>query len=138
LTDADNSKPDSSRPDSAPFIAALEDSGRPFVLADSLGTVVRVNDDFRQIYGWLDQEIVGEPIGKILPEPFRMAHQSGLSRFQTTEQSTILAHSLRLNRLCADGRILVSEHFIVAEKRAEGWIFAATLAPLSGGTPVDA
>jgi PAS domain S-box-containing protein len=108
------------------------------VLADSLGTVVRVNEEFRQIYGWLDQEIVGEPIGKILPESFRMAHQFGFSRFQATEQSTILAHPLRLNTLCADGRSLVSEHFIVAEKRAEGWIFAATLTPLPEGTPVDA
>ena len=127
-----------SRADSTPSIAALEGSGRPFVLADSLGTVVRVNEEFRQIYGWLDQEIVGEPIGKILPESFRMAHQFGFSRFQATEQSTILAHPLRLNTLCADGRSLVSEHFIVAEKRAEGWIFAATLTPLPEGTPVDA
>jgi hypothetical protein len=100
--------------------------------------VVRVNEAFRQTYGWLDQEIVDEPIGKILPESFRMAHQFGFSRFQATEQSTILAHPLRLNTLCADGRSLVSEHFIVAEKRPEGWIFAATLTPLPEGTPVDA
>ena len=124
--------------DSAPSIAALEASGRPFVLADSLGTVVRVNEVFCQTYGWPDVEILGEPIGKILPESFRMAHQFGFSRFQATEQSTILAHPLRLNTLCADGRSLVSEHFIVAEKRPEGWIFAATLTPLPEGTPVDA
>ncbi|QVL54409.1 MAG: PAS domain S-box protein [Cyanobium sp. M30B3] len=124
--------------DSAPSIAALEASGLPFVLADSLGTVVRVNHTFRQTYGWLDEEIVGEPIGKILPESFRMAHQFGFSRFQATEQSTILAHPLRLNTLCADGRSLISEHFIVAEKQPEGWIFAATLTPLPEGTPVDA
>ena len=100
--------------------------------------MVRVNEAFRQTYGWLDVEIVGEPIGKILPESFRTAHQFGFSRFQATEQSTILAHPLRLNTLCADGRSLVSEHFIVAEKRPEGWIFAATLTPLPEGTPVDA
>lgn len=124
--------------DSAPSIAVLEASGRPFVLADSLGTVVRVNEAFRQTYGWPDEEILGEPIGKILPESFRMAHQFGFSRFQATEQSTILANPLRLNTLCADGRSLVSEHFIVAEKRPEGWIFAARLTPLPEGTPVDA
>lgn len=124
--------------DSAPSIATLESTGRPFVLADSLGTVIRVNEAFRQTYGWNDQEIIGEPIGKILPESFRMAHQFGFSRFQATEQSTILAHPLRLNTLCADGRSLVSEHFIVAEKHRDGWIFAATLTPLPEGTPVDA
>lgn len=53
--------------DSAPSIAALEATQRPFVLADSLGNVVRVNDALRATYGWLDDQIVGEPIGKILP-----------------------------------------------------------------------
>jgi len=122
----------------APSIASLEASDRPFVLADSLGNVVRVNEAFRQTYGWLDEQIVGEPIGKILPESFRMAHQFGFSRFQATEVSSILAHPLRLNTLCADGCSVVSEHFIVAEKQSEGWIFGATLTPLPDGTPVDA
>lgn len=124
--------------DSSPSIAALEATERPFVLADSLGNVLQVNEAFRQTYGWRDEQIVGEPIGTILPESFRMAHQFGFSRFQATEQSTILAHPLRLNTLCADGSSLVSEHFIVAEKHSEGWIFGATLTPLPEGTPVDA
>jgi PAS domain S-box-containing protein len=124
--------------DSAPSIAALEATDLPFVLADSLGKVVRVNEAFRCTYGWLDDQIVGEPIGKILPESFRMAHQFGFSRFQATEQSTILAHPLRLNTLCANGRSLVSEHFIVAEKHPHGWVFGATLTPLPEDTPVDA
>jgi PAS domain S-box-containing protein len=122
----------------APSIAALEAGDRPFVLADSLGNVVRVNEAFRHTYGWLDEQVVGQPIGMILPESFRMAHQFGFSRFQATEISTILAHPLRLNTLCADGRSLVSEHFIVAEKQATGWVFGATLTPLPEGTPVDA
>jgi PAS domain S-box-containing protein len=122
----------------APSIASLEASDRPFVLADSLGNVVRVNEAFRQTYGWLDEQIVGEPIGTILPESFRMAHQFGFSRFQATELSSILAHPLRLNTLCADGSSVVSEHFIVAEKQPEGWVFGATLTPLPDGTPVDA
>jgi PAS domain S-box-containing protein len=123
---------------SAPSIADLEASDRPFVLADSLGNVVRVNEAFRHTYGWQDEQVVGQPIGMILPESFRMAHQFGFSRFQATELSTILAHPLRLNTLCADGRSLVSEHFIVAEKQEQGWIFGATLTPLPDGTPVDA
>ncbi len=123
---------------SAPSIAALEASERPFVLADSLGNVVRVNEAFRLTYGWQDEQVVGQPIGMILPESFRMAHQFGFSRFQATEISTILAHPLRLNTMCADGQSLVSEHFIVAEKQEQGWVFGATLTPLPEGTPVDA
>jgi len=123
---------------SPPSIASLEAGDRPFVLANSLGTVVRVNGAFCRTYGWSEEQVVGRPIGMILPESFRMAHQFGFSRFQTTEVSTILAHPLRLNTLCADGQALVSEHFIVAEKWSGEWMFAATLTPLPEGTPVDA
>jgi PAS domain-containing protein len=123
---------------STPSIAALEASDLPFVLADSLGNVVRVNAAFRNTYGWQDEQVLGQPIGMILPESFRMAHQFGFSRFQATEISTILAHPLLLNTLCADGKSMVSEHFIVAEKRDQGWVFGATLTPVPEGTPVDA
>jgi PAS domain S-box-containing protein len=122
----------------APTIAELEVGQRPFVLADSLGKVIRVNGPFCRTYGWREEQLVGQPIGMILPESFRMAHQFGFSRFQATEVSTILAHPLRLHTLCADGQSLVSEHFIVAEKRATGWVFGATLTPLPEGTPTDA
>ena len=121
-----------------PSIAELEASDRPFVLADALGNVLRFNRPFAEVYGWSEAQLVGEPLGLILPDAFRMSHQFGFSRFQATEQSTILAHPLRLKTLCADGRELVSEHFIVAEKGDAGWLFGATLTPLPDGTPADA
>lgn len=125
-------------PSKPPSIEELEASERPFVLADSLGNVLRFNQAFASVYGWSADRLIGEPLGLILPDAFRMAHQFGFSRFQATEQSTILAHPLRLKTLCADGRELVSEHLIVAEKVEEGWVFGATLTPLPDGTPPDA
>lgn len=124
-------------PGDPPTIEELESSNLPLVLADSLGTVVRFNDAFAHVYGWTPEQLIGEPIGLILPDAFRMSHQFGFSRFQATEQSTILAHPLRLKTLCADGREIVSEHFIVAEKGEDGWRFGATLTPLPADTPTD-
>lgn len=124
-----------SRPATIEALTALEE---PFVLADALGNVVSVNEAFRRTYGWSNAQLVGQPLGMILPESFRMSHQLGFSRYQATEQSTILAHPLRLSTRCADGRDIVSEHFIVGEKREQGWVFGATLIPLPDGTPTDA
>jgi len=120
-----------------PSLDSLAAGDRPFVLADDHGVVIDMNDAFRDFYGWDDAGLIGEPIGLILPEAFRMAHQLGFSRFTATEQSTILGHPLRLKTLCADGRVIVSEHFIVAEKRSEGWVFGATLTPLPEGSEPD-
>lgn len=119
-------------------IEVLQAGDRPFVLADSLGQVLAINAAFEQAYGWTSEQLLGRPLSLILPGAFQMSHQLGFSRFQATEESTILAHPLRLKTVCADGREVVSEHFIVGEKRADGWVFGATLTPLPEGTDTDA
>jgi PAS domain S-box-containing protein len=122
----------------APSIAELRVGERPFVLASAEGLVVEVNPPFEQAYGWTMAELVGRPLSLILPGSFQMAHQLGFSRFQASGISHILAHPLRLRTVCRDGRDVVSEHFIVAERDGDQWVFGATLTPLPEGTPVDA
>lgn len=121
-----------------PTIESLQNGDRPFVLADSLGQVVSINQAFQQTYGWTEDQLRGQSLSLILPGAFQMSHQLGFSRFQATEQSTILAHPLRLKTVCADGSELVSEHFILGEKTEAGWVFGATLTPLPDGTETDA
>ncbi|MFM7269460.1 MAG: PAS domain S-box protein, partial [Cyanobium sp.] len=94
------------------------------------GNVVAVNTAFEQVYGWAEQELIGQPVTLILPESFRMSHQLGFSRYQSTEKSEVLGHPLRLATVCRDGSQIISEHFIVAEKSEAGWLFGATLTPL--------
>ena len=121
-----------------PTIESLQNRDRPFVLADSLGQVVSINQAFQQTYGWTEDQLRGQSLSLILPGAFQMSHQLGFSRFQATEQSTILAHPLRLKTVCADGSEVVSEHFILGEKTEAGWVFGATLTPLPDGTETDA
>ena len=129
---------ESSAAKSVPSIAELSQGDRPFVLASAEGLVVEVNRAFEQAYGWSNDELVGRPLSLILPGSFQMAHQLGFSRFQASGISQILAHPLRLRTVCKDGSDVVSEHFIVAERDGEAWVFGATLTPLPEGTPVDA
>ena len=114
-------------------VAALrERHDLPFVRADSNGLVVEFNQRFEMIYGW-DTKLVGQTIGLILPQQFRELHHAGFASFKLTEKSEVVNHPLELATICADGSVIRSEHFIVAEKDdEEGWSFAATLRPLEG------
>lgn len=114
-------------------VAALrERDDLPFVRADSNGLVVEFNHRFQTIYGW-DDDLVGQTIGLILPQQFRELHHAGFARFKLTEASEVVNHPLELATICADGSVIRSEHFIVAEKdEHNGWSFAATLRPLEG------
>lgn len=115
---------------SAPSLEAMASSDRPFVLANSDGNILSMNQAFRRVYGWTEEQLVGTSLSQILPESFRMSHQLGFSRYLATEQSTILAHPLQLATICADGTSIVSEHFIVAQRTGDSWVFGATLTPL--------
>lgn len=120
-----------------PSIEALQAGEAPFVLADHQGNVLAVNAAFMSVYGWKEEELIGQPITLILPESFRMAHQLGFSRYQSTESSHVLGHPLRLATICRNGESIVSEHFIVAEKGSEGWRFGATLTPLADAASAE-
>ena len=105
----------------------------PFVRADANGSVLEINQRFRDIYGWTDDQLIGESLGLILPPSFRDSHHAGFARFKLTEVSKVLNHPLKLATYCSNGTAIDSEHFIVAEKQGDGsWSFAATLRPLSG------
>ena len=103
----------------------------PFVRADASGIVREINESFTSVYGWTEADIVGQSLGLILPPSFRDAHHAGFARFQMNQVSKVLNHPLKLATYCSDGHPIESEHFIVAEKSADGgWSFAATLRPL--------
>ena len=113
-------------------VALREQHDLPFVRADSNGLVVEFNKRFQEIYGW-DDAIVGQTIGLILPQEFRELHHAGFARFKMIETSQIVNHPLELATICANGSVVRSEHYIVAEKDDEDvWSFAATLRPLEG------
>ena len=111
-----------------------EQQDLPFVRADASGVVREINQRFREVYGWSDDQLLGQSLGLILPPSFRDSHHSGFARFKLTEESRVLNHPLKLATFCVDGKAIESEHYIVAEKHDDGaWSFAATLRPLPEG-----
>jgi PAS domain S-box-containing protein len=101
---------------------------------DASGVVREINQRFREVYGWSDDQLLGQSLGLILPPSFRDSHHSGFARFKLTEESRVLNHPLTLATFCIDGTAIESEHYIVAEKHDNGtWSFAATLRPLTEG-----
>lgn len=120
-----------------PSIQELSQGAVPFVLADDRGLVIAINPAFEQAYGWPEHELIGQPITLILPESFRLSHQLGFSRYQSTQRSEILGHPLRLATICRDGSERISDHFIVAERSEDGWRFGATLTPLTPDSDSD-
>ncbi len=99
----------------------------PAIGIDELGFVTSMNGSFERAYGWTRADVIGKPVTLIIPPHMRDAHRIGFSRFIETGKPSLLGRALPLPICCRDGRILAAEHFILAEKGADGWRFAATI-----------
>jgi PAS domain S-box-containing protein len=117
-------------PSPHPTIEDLKSGNLAVIVADHEGNVVDGNAHFEEIFGWTVAELVGKPLTIILPPFFQDSHNLGFARFSATGQSKVLNHPLNLKAVTKDNREIESEHFIIAEKQGEQWLFAATLRPL--------
>jgi hypothetical protein len=87
-----------------------------------------VNPFFEKTFGWSAKELVGKPVGMIMPAHMRNAHSVGFARFLTTETSVLLGKPLPLSVLFKNGRVEMADHYILGEKMADGrWQFAAII-----------
>jgi len=105
-------------------------SDMPVIVADQEGFIRYINPTFTTYLGWQEEDVIGEPLTKVLPGSFRDAHNLAFSRFQATEQATVLNHPLQLKTVTKDQGEIVTEHFNIAEKLDNQWFFAAILRPL--------
>ncbi len=103
----------------------------PVVIANSQGLITYINDCFEKVLEWSGEDVIGELITIILPSSFRDSHNLAFSRFQASEKATVLNHPLELMTITKSQQEIMTEHYIIAEKVGDDWLFGAMLTPLA-------
>ena len=103
----------------------------PFVRADAEGMVVEINQRFREVYGWSDEQLIGQSLGLILPQFSRLAPRR-LCSLSAHGGLKVLNHPLTLATFCSDGRAIESEHYIVMKRQRRWLVFCGNLASVTG------
>ena len=101
----------------------------PVIVVDHEGTIMHINQMFEKTWGWPKEELIGQTLATIIPGNLKDAHNMGFSRFLLTGKPTILNQVLELVIVSADGKEVPAEHFIIAEKIDNKWVFGATIRP---------
>ncbi len=70
----------------ARFIRAVESAPNGMVLVDSSGTIVMVNLQTEQTFGYARGELIGQPVGVLLPERVRAEHARHRAGFMEQPQ----------------------------------------------------
>ncbi len=100
------------------------------IIANKEGIITYINEKFVEVFGFNRDEAIGENIVIIIPEELHDAHNMGFSRFVSTGKGSLLNEPLSLKARNKAGDEFDAEHFIIAEKRNDGWEIGSTVKPL--------
>lgn len=120
------------------FRALVESARDPIIQADSRGRLVWWNQAAQSLFGYGEQELLGQPVGLLMPERHRAAHAEGLERFARSGQSDIVGKTLEYEGLKRDGTEFPVELSLVAWRGERGMYFGAILRDLSERKRMDA
>ena len=73
------------------------------VSADGSGNIISWNRSAQDIFGYTEQEIIGERLTLLMPEQFRDSHRRGLDRISSTGESNVIGKTVELQGLRKDG-----------------------------------
>ena len=75
------------RESEARFRSVTQSASDAIIAADSDGRVTFWNNGARSLFGYREDEILGQPLTVLMPERYRDAHQRGLERVRSTGES---------------------------------------------------
>lgn len=81
----------------------------PVITIDGRGKIVEVGDSTQEMFGYGREELLGENIRVLMPEPHRSAHDGYLENYRKTGDTWILDKTRRFQVVHRSGRLLWCE-----------------------------
>ncbi len=113
------------------FRSVVETAIDAIVTVDSNGRIIFWNQKAELMFGYKADEVIGKPVAVIMPERFRQAHQSGLSKAASSKKSKIAGNILELVGLRKDGNEFPLELSLANWETREGVFFTAIIRDIS-------
>jgi PAS domain S-box-containing protein len=95
-----NDSPHGARPrlslEESSFRAVAESASDAIISADAQGTIVFWNRSATRIFGYSEEEALGQPLTLLMPERFQQAHSEGLRRLQSGGEQRVIGRTVEL------------------------------------------
>lgn len=109
------------------FRSVVQSATDAFVLADHRGIIISWNASAERLFGYLEKEVLGQPLTMLMPERYRKAHQGGIQRFHSTGTPHVIGKTVELCGLRKDGREFPLELSLATWKSAHGTFFSGII-----------
>ncbi len=109
----------------------LSSAADGIITIDDKGIIETFNDAAARMFGYAQDEAVGQPIGLLMPEPNASRHQTYIERYLSTRQAKVIGTGREVEALRKDGTIIPVHIAISALHISERTIFTAIMRDMS-------
>jgi PAS domain S-box-containing protein len=109
------------------FRALTQSVNDAVISADASGRIVFWNKGAQVIFGYAEEEVVGQPLTLLMPESYQEAHREGLKRFQSTGKSRLIGKVIELQGRRKDGSEFPLELSLAVWETGQGKFFSGIL-----------
>jgi PAS domain S-box-containing protein len=109
------------------FRAVVESAPSGMVMIDRAGTITLVNRETERLFGYAREEILGQPIERLVPERFRRGHPAFRTKFFADPQTRAMGAGRELYGLRKDGAEIPVEIGLNPIKTGEGSFVLASI-----------
>jgi diguanylate cyclase (GGDEF)-like protein/PAS domain S-box-containing protein len=99
--------------------AVFKTVGEAILVANEAGELIMFNNHALEIWGYTSEDLLGQPLARLMPEHHREAHADGMQRYIETGEHKVLNKRVELEALHSSGRVFPIQLYI-AETRLEG------------------
>ncbi|MGR3174525.1 MAG: PAS domain S-box protein [Candidatus Scalindua sp.] len=94
----------------------IENAQDAIISIDEGGMVNAWNESAEKIFGYSEDEIIGQPVTTIIPERYRERHEEGLRRFLRTGKAMIMDKAVDVHGITKEGIEVPIEMSLTAQK----------------------
>jgi PAS domain S-box-containing protein len=97
------------------------------VVADQDGNIILFNPAAQKIFGYAEQDALGQPLTMLMPREFHEAHTRGLGHYVETRQPRVIGRTLELRGRRKNGETFPLDLSLSALELEEGVLFLGTI-----------
>jgi PAS domain S-box-containing protein len=109
------------------FRSVAQSANDAIISADNSGNIIAWNMGAQTIFGYGEEEVLGQPATLLMPDRYRNAHEKGLERLRSAGESRIIGKTVEFHGLRKDGSEFPLELSLATWKTGQGTFYTSII-----------
>ncbi len=113
------------------FRSLVESATDAIIVANGRGLIVSWNQSAARLFGYSNDEVIGQALTLLMPERYRQAHEQGLARMASTGKGRVMGTVVELHGLKKDGTEFPIELSLATWKNTDNTFYSGIIRDIS-------